>query len=147
MTDVAAYQANISEKWAEAYQKLAAVIAENIPEGFELSMQYGMPTYFVPLAKYPEGYLERQTEPLPFISLASQKNYLALYHLGVYADQALLNWFETEYAKQVSTKLNMGKSCIRFTNVKTIPYELIGELVSKITVNQWIDRYEEGATK
>lgn len=103
-----------------------------------------MPTFVVPLNTYPKGYLNRTDEPLPFISIGVQKNHIALYHMGLYGMEELKEWFEREYAKRVPTKLNMGKSCIRFTNTKTIPYDLIGELSEKVTVKEWINKYETG---
>lgn len=145
MSEISEYIHHIPEKWQEDYIKLAKIIDDNLPKGFNLVMQYGMPSYVVPLSRYPAGYLNRQDEPLPFISLAAQKNYISLYHMGIYADKELLTWFEEEYAKQVPTKLNMGRSCIRLSNVKHIPFDLIGELVGKISVDQWIKLYEEGA--
>ncbi|WP_086313684.1 hypothetical protein A5821_001217 [Enterococcus sp. 7F3_DIV0205] len=141
MDDVQKYVENIDEKWQDSYQRLATVIAENIPEGFVLRLQYGIPTYVVPLSVFPEGYLGRKNEPLPFISLASQKKHLSLYHMGIMGNKKLLAWFQKEYQKVVPTKLNMGKSCIRFSNPKNIPYELIGELVSKISMEEWVASY------
>ncbi len=119
---IADYEATIPEKWRASYFLMKNTIATNLPDGFELVLQYNMPTFVVPLSIYPQGYLYRPNEPLPFVSLAAQKNHLAVYHMGVMADHELLNWFETSYAKIVPTKLNMGKSCIRFTNPKNIPY-------------------------
>ncbi|MEG2254387.1 MAG: DUF1801 domain-containing protein, partial [Vagococcus sp.] len=101
----------------------------------------------VPLDVFPEGYLNRVDEPLPFISLGAQKRHLALYHLGIMGNKELLQWFQEEYAKVVPTKLNMGKSCIRMTNVKHIPYELIGELVSKMSMEEWIESYQKFQNK
>lgn len=141
MDNVEEYSAMIETKWQESYQSLAKVIAENIPEGFILQMQYGMPTYVVPLSIFPAGYLGRKNEPLPFISLAAQKKHLSLYHMGIMGNKELLAWFQEEYQKVVPTKLNMGKSCIRFTNPNTIPYELIGELIGKISMEEWIASY------
>lgn len=141
MDEVQKYVKNIDEKWQDSYQRLAKVIAENIPEGFVLQIQYGMPTYVVPLSVFPNGYLGREDEPLPFISLAAQKNHLSLYHMGIMENKELLSWFQEEYQKTVPTKLNMGKSCIRFSNPKNIPYELIGELVRKLSVEEWITCY------
>lgn len=141
MDEVKEYVENIDEKWQESYQRLVKVIAENIPEGFILRLQYGMPTYVVPLSVFPNGYLDRKDEPLPFISLAAQKKHLSLYHMGIMGNKELLAWFQEEYQKAVPTKLNMGKSCIRFSNPKNIPYGLIGELVSKISMNEWIASY------
>lgn len=141
MDEIQEYIENIDEKWLASYQQLAKIIDEHIPEGFVLTMQYGMPTYVVPLSVFPAGYLERKDEPLPFISLAAQKKHLSLYHMGIMGNKELLAWFQGEYQKIVPTKLNMGKSCIRFSNPKNIPYELIGELVSKISMEEWVAAY------
>ncbi|WP_430597377.1 DUF1801 domain-containing protein [Enterococcus sp. AZ177] len=141
MDQVQNYIENIEAKWQDAYLRLANVITENIPEGFVLRLQYGMPTYVVPLSVFSEGYLGRSDEPLPFISLAAQKKHLSLYHMGIMGNKELLAWFQEEYQKVVPTKLNMGKSCIRFTNPNTIPYELIGELIGKISMKEWIASY------
>ena len=140
------YMEQVEEKWRAAFSQLVDVVATNIPEGFEQTMQYGMVGYVVPLSTYPDGYHVTPKTPLPFISLAVQKRHIALYHMGIYADPALLSWFQEEYAKRAPTKLNMGKSCIRFTNKNNIPFDLIGELVSKMTLAQWVSHYE-GAKK
>ena len=105
-------------------------------------MGYGMLSYVVPHSKYPDGYHCDPSTPLPFISLASQKNHIGFYHMGIYSDPKLLEWFTTEYPKHASNKLDMGKSCIRFKNTNKIPFELLGELVSKMTADQWIAHYE-----
>lgn len=123
--------------------KLRVVISKNLPKGFEEQMSYGMLGFVVPHNVYPDGYHCDPKLPLPFISLASQKNFVALYHLGIYADSELYDWFVSEYPKYVKTKLDMGKSCIRFKKMETIPYELIGELCSKMTVDNWIAIYEQ----
>lgn len=141
------YINQIDEKRIDAFRELVEVVRDNIPEGFEEVMQYDMISYVIPLKSYPKGYLNRVDEPLPFISLGAQKKHLALYHLGIMGNSDLLEWFQTEYSKQVPTKLNMGKSCIRFTNVKNIPYNLIGELVSKISADEWIESYEKAQVK
>lgn len=135
------YEQTLPEKWRESYFQLKEVLITHLPEGFELVMQYGMPTFVVPLTRFPEGYLARPDEPLPFVSLGAQKNHLAIYHMGLVGNRSLLDWFQAEYAKQVPTKLNMGKSCLRLTNPKTIPYTLLGELMEKMTVDEWITRY------
>ena len=105
-------------------------------------MNYGMIGYVVPHSKYPEGYHVDPNQPLPFINLASQKNHIAVYHSCVYADEDLMNWFREEYAKRVPTKLDMGKSCIRFKNPKKVPVDLIAELATKVTPDEWIQTYE-----
>ena len=122
--------------------KLRTVIRENLPKGFKEVMD-GMLHYVVPHSIYPDGYHCNPKQPLPFISLASQKNFIALYHMGIYSDNKLLNWFTKEYPSHSKSKLDMGKSCIRFKKVNDIPYDLIGELVSKITVDEWIFFYEK----
>ncbi|MEL7271265.1 MAG: DUF1801 domain-containing protein [Bacteroidota bacterium] len=127
----------------EAMNKLRQTIKSNLPKGFKECIQYRMLGYVVPHEIYPDGYHCNPKEPLPFIHVASQKNYVALYHSGIYADDALKNWFVKEYAKQVPTKLDMGKSCIRFKKIEHIPYELIGELCQKITPSEWITLYEK----
>lgn len=126
----------------EAMGKLRKVILDNIPEGFEETINYGMIGYVVPHSVYPAGYHCDPKLPLPFMSIASQKNFIALYHMGIYADQNLLDWFVGEYSKLIKTKIDMGKSCIRFKKPEQIPYELIGELTKKMTSKEWIELYE-----
>lgn len=136
------YDHLVDEQRLDAFVQLIRIIEENLPEGFEKVEEYGGLGYVVPHTTYPPGYHVTPEKPLPFLSVIAQKKHIGLYHMGIYADPQLLNWFEHEYAKQVPTKLNMGKSCIRFTNVKNIPYELIGELVQKMTPARWIELYE-----
>lgn len=136
------YVDSLPEDRKEAIQKLRAVISENIPEGFEECISYGMIGYVVPHSIYPSGYHVDNKLPLPFMNVASQKSHIAVYHSGVYADEKLNEWFQEEYSKRSTTKLNMGKSCIRFKKPQHIPYDLIGELASKLTVQQWIEIYE-----
>lgn len=140
---VAEYIENAPEERREALNQLREVIVNNIPEGFHEELNYGLPGYVVPHTIYPSGYHCDPKLPVPFISFASQKNFIAFYHMGIYADEKLLNWFQEEYKKVVPTKLDMGKSCIRFKNVKNIPFELLGKLVRKITVEDWINTYEK----
>ena len=124
-------------------QKLRQTILEKLPAGFKEEMSYGHLGYVVPHSIYPAGYHCTPKLPLPFMSIASQKNFIAFYPMGIYADETLLNWFRAEYTKHVKTKLDMGKSCIRFKKPEQIPYELIGQLVTKMTVKEWIKVYEE----
>lgn len=139
--EIERYENEIPDKWRESYFQLKQIIKENIPEGFQLTMQYGFPTYVVPLSEYSEGYLNRKNEPLPFLSLGVQKHHLALYHMGIMGNPILLDWFTAAYKAEVATKLNMGKSCIRFTNPKNIPVQLIGTLVTKMSMKEWIEQY------
>ncbi|HEX6181535.1 MAG TPA: DUF1801 domain-containing protein [Chitinophagaceae bacterium] len=117
-------------------------IKKNLPKGFSETMGYGNMGWVVPHSLYPAGYHCDPKLPLPFLGIASQKHFVAVYHMGVYADKKLLDWFTKEYAKQVKGKLDMGKSCIRFKKMDQIPYKLIGELASKMTPQDWIDIYE-----
>ncbi len=126
-----------------AMKKLRAVIRKNLPKGFKEVINYKMPSYVVPHSKYPDGYHCDPSLPLPFLGMASQKNFIALYHMGIYADAKLMTWFEKQWPKHMSTKLDMGKSCIRFKKVDAIPYDLIGELVAKMSADAWIKIYEK----
>ncbi len=125
-----------------AIEKLRNTILQNLPEGFQEVIGYGMLGYVVPHTIYPKGYHCNTKLPLPFINVASQKNFIALYHMGIYANKALLDWFVAEYPKHCKSKLDMGKSCIRFKKTDDIPYDLIAELIRKITVQDWIATYE-----
>ena len=131
----------------EALLKLQKCILSNLPEGFEETIGYNMPSYVVPHSVYPKGYHCDTKLPLPFMSFASQKNSINFYHMGIYADTELYNWFVSEYPKYSKLKLDMGKSCIRFKKIEQIPFELLGELVQKMTVDQWINLYEHNFLK
>ena len=123
--------------------KLINVIDNNIPRGFEKIMNYGIPSFVVPHSIYPAGYHCDTKLPLPFISVASQKHFVAVYHCGLYANSKVMNWFVSEYPKYSNRKLDMGKGCIRFKKFNEIPYELIGVLSTKMTVKDWINIYEQ----
>lgn len=141
------YISSLPEDRQEAIQKLRQVIKKNLPKGFSEEISYGMIGYVVPHTLYPKGYHCDPKLPLPFLSLASQKNFVALYHMGLYADADLLEWFTDEFKKRSSAKLDMGKSCIRFKKPEQIPYELIGELAGKMSSAQWIALYESAFQK
>ncbi|WP_417442980.1 DUF1801 domain-containing protein [Joostella sp.] len=126
-----------------AFNKLRAVILDNLPKGLEERLSYGMIGYVVPHSIYPKGYHCNPELPLPFINLASQKNYISLYHSGLYADKEIYKWFIDEYPKYTSSKLDIGKSCVRFRKMDQIPYELIAILLRKMDVETWIGLYEE----
>lgn len=126
----------------EAIISLRKVIRENIPTGFAEEISYGMIGYVVPHSLYPKGYHCNPKLPLPFLNIAAQKNFIALYHMGLYSNPALLNWFTDEFLNHSKKKPDMGKSCIRFKNPETIPYQLIGELAKRMSVQEWIDTYE-----
>jgi len=137
------YLSKIPADRKSAFNQLRQTILDNIPVGFEECLSYGMIGYVVPHSIYPDGYHCSPELPLPFASIGSQKHFLALYHSGIYASPDIHDWFVAEYPKHCSNKLDMGKSCIRFKNVSKIPYRLIGELMGKMTVDQWIEIYQQ----
>ena len=136
------YIAELPADRKEAIIQLRREILKNLPEGFKEVMGYGMLGYVVPHSIYPAGYHCTPSDPLPFAGLASQKNFIAFYHMGIYAKPELMEWFTREYPKHTKARLDMGKSCIRFKKPDQIPYSLIGELVSRITPEEWIKIYE-----
>jgi uncharacterized protein YdhG (YjbR/CyaY superfamily) len=137
------YLSNLPDDRKVAMNKLRQVVLENIPEGFEERITYGHLGYVVPHSLYPNGYHCDPKLPLGLVSIASQKNFIAVYHMGIYASPDLLKWFTSEFPKHSKRKLDMGKSCIRFKKIDEIPYDLIGELMSKMTVQDWISAYEK----
>lgn len=137
------YLSNVPEERKVSFKKLYETVSENLPQGFQEHLSYGMIGWSVPLEDYPAGYHCTPNTPLPFVNLASQKNFIALYHMGIYANPELLKWFNEEYPKHSKRKLDMGKSCIRFKTTDDIPYELIAELMKKITPENWIAVYEK----
>lgn len=147
METVNEYIENISPEWKQAFEQLRKTVIENLPQGFDEELCYGMVGYVVPLSKYPKGYHCKANQALPFINIAAQKNFIALYHMGIYANKDLYDWFVGEYPNYSKKKLDMGKSCIRFKKAEDIPFELIAQLVSKITPEKWINCYEEAFIK
>ena len=123
--------------------KLRTTLRKHLPKGFKEEMNYNMLGYVVPHSLYPDGYHCNPAQPLPFINVASQKNYVAIYHMGIYSDRKLLDWFTKRYANTVEGKLDIGKSCIRFKKMDNIPYDLIAELAQKMTPKDWIQLYEK----
>lgn len=134
---------NLPEERLVPFNKLHEVIIKNLPEGFEPAISYGMLGYIVPHSIYPAGYHCKPTEPLPFAAIANQKNSINFYHSGIYVKPELYEWFVNEFSKHSQQKLDIGKSCIRFKKLDDIPFHLIGELMTKITVQEWIDCYEK----
>ena len=137
------YISNVPEERQNSFRKLYETVSKNLPKGFQESLSYGMIGWSVPLETYPSGYHCTPNTPLPFLNLASQKNFVALYHMGIYADPALLNWFVAEFPKYSKRKLDMGKSCIRFKKMDEIPFDLIAELSRKMSPKEWISLYEK----
>ena len=136
------YKKNVPEDKKDVFDKLMKTVRENIPKGFSEELSYGIPAWVVPHSLYPKGYHCSPELPLPFVSIASQKNFIALYHMGIYATPELLDWFMKEYPKHSKRKLDMGKSCIRFRKMDDIPFELIGDLMKKMNPKEWMEKYE-----
>ena len=141
------YISQLPEERKAPMTKLHNLIKKHMPEGLECGMGYNMPAYFVPKSVYPPGYHCKPFPPLPFINIASQKNFIAFYHMGIYAKKELYDWFVAEYPKHSKYKLDMGKSCVRFKKVDDIPYDLIKELLGKMTIEEWISIYESAIKK
>ncbi|MBC7384231.1 MAG: DUF1801 domain-containing protein [Bacteroidia bacterium] len=137
------YLQSLPDDRKAAMMELRKVISSNLPTGFSENMSYGMIGYCVPHSLYPDGYHCDPKQALPFINIGSQKNFIAIYHMGLYANPDLLDWFKQEYPKHMNNKPDMGKSCLRFKKPDQIPYKLIGELVSKVTPQEWISIYEK----
>jgi hypothetical protein len=136
------YIETLPEERQKAITDLRKTINKNIPKGFEEMMSYGMIGWVVPHKLYPAGYHCDPRQPLPFMGLASQKNFISFYSMCLYSDDKLLKWFQKEWPKHTSRKLDMGKSCIRLKKIDDIPLKLLGELASKVTPAQWIEMYE-----
>ena len=141
------YLGNISENRKEYFLKLRSIIVQNLPFGFKEVINYGMPSYVVPHRLYQPGYHCDPKLPLPFVSIASQKNFIAIYHMGIYANPNLISWFTEEYPKHCKRKIDMGKSCIRLKHLEDIPFDLIGELMTKMSVDDWISLYDKNIKK
>lgn len=142
-----AYLADVPADRQEAFTRLIDLFDEQVPSDFERCMQYNMPAWNVSLDTYPNGYHCTPNTPLPFLNLANRKGYLAIYHMGIYADPDLLAWWKDAYPQHARYKLDMGKSCIRLKRMDDIPYDLIAELATKMTAQDWIDRYEASIKK
>lgn len=136
------YIASLPQERREAMLTLLNCLRDNLPAGFEEGISYGMITFSVPLSTYPKGYHATPGQPLPFMSLASQKGHIALYHLGIYMNPPLLEWLKAEYPRHSATRLDMGKSCIRFKQPDQIPLTLISQLAKKMTVEEFVGVYE-----
>ena len=144
---IAEYVKQIPEDRQQVFEKLLSILRENLPPGFEECLSYGMPAFSVPHSLYPQGYHVSPQVALPFISIASQKNFIAFYHMGLYATPELNSWWQEEYPKYSKRKLDMGKSCVRFKKMDDIPFELIQELAQKVSPEEWIATYEKQLKK
>lgn len=141
------YIEQVPDLWKEKIIALRNAIRSNIPQGFEEQMNDGMIGYVVPHSLYPDGYHCNPKLPLPFANIAAQSKHIGFYHMGLYADPKLLQWFKNEYPKFSKYKLNMGKSCVKFSKSENIPYKLIGSLMTKMSVTDWIKLYEKNVKK
>jgi len=141
-TSISEYLSQLPDERQVVIERLLDVFSTNLPAGFEQGLNYGMPSFYVPHSLYPNGYHCDPKLPLPFINIASQKNFVALYHMGIYASEELLVWWQEEYPKHAKYKLDMGKSCIRFKRLDDIPWSLLKELAKKMTPEDWIENYE-----
>ncbi len=142
-TTVTAFLDSLPDERKAAVKKLRQVVKKNLPAGFKEIVDKGMIHYVVPHSKYPDGYHCDPKQPLPFVSLSSTKGHVGVHHMGVYADPKMITWFQKEWPKHVKTKIDMGKSCLRLKKMDAIPYDLIGELMTKMTPDDWIKRYED----
>lgn len=137
------YISELPEDRRNVIEKLRKVSLDNLPDGFKEGMGYGMMGYVVPHEIYPKGYHCNPKDPLPFFGFASQKNSVNMYHMALYSDKKLHDWFVSEFPNHSKARLDMGKSCVRFKKFDDIPYDLIGQLLTKITVEDWITMYEK----
>jgi len=143
VSSVKEYLEAVPEERQAHFNQLRQTILDNLPKGFEEAFQYNMVGYVVPHSLYPNGYHVKPAEPLPFLHIASQKNFIGLYHMGLYADPKIHDWFVEEYPKHCTRKLDMGKSCVRLKKMEEIPFELIAELIKKMSVKEYIALYEK----
>ncbi|BDD06000.1 DUF1801 domain-containing protein [Aureibacter tunicatorum] len=144
---VKGYLSQVPESQKENFTLLYQTIKNNIPQGFQECINYGMIGFVIPHSIYPPGYHCNNKLPLPFINIGVQKNFIGLYHMGLYANAELLKWFQEEYTKALNKKPDMGKSCIRFKNNAQIPIDIIAKLSQKTTPVQWIETYESSRSQ
>ena len=140
-TTVKAYIDALPEDRRKAIRKVRALVNKHLPKGYEEGIQYGIIGWYVPHRIYPDGYHCDPSQPLPYIGLASQKNYISLYLMCIYGDEKLRKQFEKDWAAS-GRKLNMGKSCVRFKDVDDVPFDVIGRAVAAVPVKDFIAFYE-----
>lgn len=140
-TTVKQYLAELPDDRRAAIAAVRKVILKNLGKGFQEGMQYGMIGYSVPHSIYPAGYHCDPKQPLPFVCLASQKNYMSLYMMCEDTSEEEMSWFQVEWAK-TGKKLDMGKSCIRFKKLEDLALEVIGEAIHRTPVSKHVEFYE-----
>jgi hypothetical protein len=139
------YLRSLPEDRRKAIEAVREVILENLDHEYEEGMQYGMIGYCVPHRVYPAGYHADPKQGLPFVALASQKNHMSVYLMGLYTggDTALVRWFREAWAKSGKKKLDMGKSCVRFKKLDDLPLDVIGEAIRRVPARAYIELYEK----
>ncbi len=140
-TTVAQYLDELPEDRRSAIEAVRATILENLDSDYEEGMQYGMIGYYVPHRVFPAGYHCDPKQPLPFAALASQKQHMSLYLMTVYAEGEEEAWFRREWEK-TGKKLDMGKSCVRFTKIEDVPLEVIGDAIRRVPAKRHIETYQ-----
>ena len=143
MESVDEYLASLADDRREALSAVRRVILEHLPDGFVERIQYGLPSYVVPLERYPDTY---NGHPLTIASLASQKRYMALYLMGVYGDEGIAAWFRARWA-ETGKKLDMGKSCVRFRRLDDLPLDVVGGAIGRLSVAEFLAAYERSRAK
>lgn len=140
-TTVAAYLNELPADRRAAIEAVRNVILANLDKDYEEGMQYGMIGYYVPHRVYPAGYHCDPKQPLPFANLASQKNYMSIYLMGVYGSSGLAQWFNQAWAAS-GKKLDMGKCCVRFKKIEDVALDVIAEAIRRQTTAKYVEQYE-----
>ena len=135
---VAEYLSNLADVGRGAISAVRGVILDNLPDGYEEAMQFGMITYVVPLSILADTY---NGQPLMYVALASQKRHMSLYLTNVYGDESVEKWFRERYLA-AGKKLDMGKSCVRFRKLDDLPLELVGEVVARTPIADFVGIYK-----
>ena len=142
---VSDYLAALPHERKQAIVAVRKLIKQHLPTGYAETMQYGMISYVVPLATFPDGYLGKKDVPLPYLSLASQKSHKAVYLMGVYGDPKLAQSFSAAW-KKTGKKLDMGKSCLRFRSVDDLALDVLGEAIAAVPVAKYVAHYVSART-
>ena len=138
-----AYLAALPHDRGQALGVVRGVILANLPEGFEEGMEFGMISYHVPLERYPDTY---NGKPLGLAALANQKNYMSLYLMGIYADDAEATWFKDRWTAS-GRKLDMGKSCVRFRRLDDVPLDVVADTIARVSVDDLLAAYERSRSR
>ena len=137
------YLAELPDGRRDAIEEVRETILANLPDGMVESMNWGMIAYEVPLETFPDTY---NGQPIMYAALASQKNHMAVYLTTVYADGEIDDWFRERY-EATGKKLDMGKSCVRFKKLEQLPVELIGEVIGRTSMDEFLERYGQAMRK